>query len=198
MVRLQRLQQEGYIVDSPSLQQSRPTVAPLTREDAMELFSIVAEIEGLAARRRVHCRRVQRDALVRDLTAINARFERASRAKTPKHDLLYELDEQFHRQYVDGGGRAAASRVARRGEAAGRTVRTALREPAVARARAVSARSIDAIIRRSALATPTRRSAPCRRTGATPPTRLGQCDRKRRGAGTMVMRTSAQPRATVA
>ena len=43
---LQRLQQEGYILDSPSLQQSRPTVAPLTREDARELFSIVAEIEG--------------------------------------------------------------------------------------------------------------------------------------------------------
>src|SRR5690349_15950432 len=47
---LQRLQQEGFIIDTPSLQQSRPTVAPLTREDARELFNIVAEIEGLAAR----------------------------------------------------------------------------------------------------------------------------------------------------
>lgn len=97
---LQRLQHEGYIVDSPSLLQSRPMVAPLTREDAMELFSIVAEIEGLAAREACALPPSARDALIRDLTAINARFERASRAKAPKHDLLYELDEQFHRQYV--------------------------------------------------------------------------------------------------
>ncbi len=61
---LQRLQQEGYIVDSPSLQQSRPTVAPMTREDAMELFSIVAEIEGLAARYAAHLATVARDRLV--------------------------------------------------------------------------------------------------------------------------------------
>jgi DNA-binding GntR family transcriptional regulator len=97
---LQRLQNEGYIVDSPSLQQSRPTVAPLTREDAMELFSIVAEIEGLAAREACALASASREVLVRDLTAINTKFERASRAKAPKHDVLYELDEQFHRQYV--------------------------------------------------------------------------------------------------
>jgi DNA-binding GntR family transcriptional regulator len=97
---LQRLQHEGYIVDSPSLQQSRPTVAPLTREDARELFSIVGEIEGLASREACALPSALRDVLVRDLTALNTRFERASRAKVPKHDLLYELDEQFHRQYV--------------------------------------------------------------------------------------------------
>lgn len=98
---LQRLQHEGYIIDSPSLQQSRPTVAPLTREDAMELFSIVAEIEGLAARCAAGLPAGAREKLVRELTSINVKLERASRAKVPKHDLLYELDEQFHRRYVD-------------------------------------------------------------------------------------------------
>ncbi len=98
---LQRLAHEGYIIDSPSLQQSRPTVAPLTREDAMELFSIVAEIEGLAARCATALPAGKRDALLGELTTINARFERASRAKVPKHDLLYELDERFHRRYVE-------------------------------------------------------------------------------------------------
>jgi DNA-binding GntR family transcriptional regulator len=98
---LQRLAHEGYIVDSPSLQQSRPTVAPLTRDDAMELFSIVAEIEGLAARCAAGLPAAKREALLRDLTSLNTRFERASRARAPKHDLLYELDEQFHRRYVD-------------------------------------------------------------------------------------------------
>ncbi len=98
---LQRLQQEGYIVDSPSLQQSRPTVAPLTREDAMELFSIVAEIEGLAARCAAELDHAPREALVATLTTVNGRFGKASRAKVPRHDLLYELDERFHRAYVE-------------------------------------------------------------------------------------------------
>src|SRR5215216_4594950 len=46
---LQRLQQEGYVVDSPTLQQTRPTVAPLTSDDARELFMLVGALEGLAA-----------------------------------------------------------------------------------------------------------------------------------------------------
>ena len=47
---LQRLQQEGYIIASGLGQQSRLAVAPLTQEDARELFAIVGEIEGLGAR----------------------------------------------------------------------------------------------------------------------------------------------------
>ena len=97
---LQRLQQEGYIVDAPSLLQSRPTVAPMTRDDALELFSIVAEIEGLAARCAAALDDARRETLARQLTTINGRLERASSAKTPKHDLLYELDESFHSAYV--------------------------------------------------------------------------------------------------
>ena len=97
---LQRLQQEGYIVDAPSLQQSRPTVAPMTHQDALELFSIVAEIEGLAARSATTLGDVARTKLTTSLTAINTKLERASRARQPKHDLLYELDEAFHRGYV--------------------------------------------------------------------------------------------------
>jgi DNA-binding GntR family transcriptional regulator len=98
---LQRLQQEGYIVDAPSLLQSRPTVAPMTREDAMELFSIVAEIEGLAARCAAALPEKRRAKLTADLTAINTKLERTSKARQPRHDLLYELDEAFHRRYVE-------------------------------------------------------------------------------------------------
>ena len=98
---LQRLQHEGYIVDAPSLLQSRPTVAPMTREDAMELFSIVAEIEGLAARCAAELPDITRPKLIADLTAINTKLERASMARQPKHDLLYEFDEAFHRRYVE-------------------------------------------------------------------------------------------------
>ncbi|HMN09271.1 MAG TPA: GntR family transcriptional regulator [Gemmatimonadaceae bacterium] len=98
---LQRLQQEGYIVDSPALQQSRPTVAPLTREDERELFSIVAEVEGLAARIAAQRPVADREKLVAELTAINEQFRKAAEAKQHNHNRLWELDERFHRTYVE-------------------------------------------------------------------------------------------------
>lgn len=100
---LQRLQQEGYIVDSPALQQSRPTVAPLTREDERELFSIVAEVEGLAARMAAQRPSAEREKLAAELTAINEQFRKAAEAKQHNHNRLWELDEKFHRCYVEAG-----------------------------------------------------------------------------------------------
>lgn len=100
---LQRLQQEGYIMDTPLLQQSRPMVAPLTREDANELFSIVAELEGLAARFAASLPHARRDTLVAELTSINEQFKRAADAKQQNHNRLWELDERFHRCYVEAG-----------------------------------------------------------------------------------------------
>lgn len=100
---LQRLQQEGYIMDTPLLQQSRPMVAPLTREDANELFSIVAELEGLAARFAAALPHARREALASELTSINEQFKRAADAKQQNHNRLWELDERFHRCYVEAG-----------------------------------------------------------------------------------------------
>jgi DNA-binding GntR family transcriptional regulator len=100
---LQRLQQEGYIMDTPLLQQSRPMVAPLTREDANELFSIVAEIEGLAARFAASAPAARREALTDELSSINEQFKRAADAKQQNHNRLWELDEKFHRRYVEAG-----------------------------------------------------------------------------------------------
>lgn len=100
---LQRLQQEGYIMDTPLLQQSRPMVAPLTREDANELFSIVAEIEGLAARFAAGVPAAKRQTLIDELTSINDQFKRAADAKQQNHNRLWELDERFHRCYVEAG-----------------------------------------------------------------------------------------------
>jgi len=100
---LQRLQQEGYIVDSPALRQSRPTVAPLTREDATELFEIVGHLEALAARRAARFAPGARTPLVRELTAINQRFRRLTLAERREDDRLFRLDEEFHQCYVEAG-----------------------------------------------------------------------------------------------
>lgn len=98
---LQRLQQEGYIVGSPTLQQSRPMVAPLTREDARELFFILAEVEGLAARFAAQRGKEGRERLAEELGVINEQFRKASEARQHNHNRLWELDEKFHRHYVE-------------------------------------------------------------------------------------------------
>lgn len=101
---LQRLQQEGYILDSPSMRQSRPTVSPLTGEDAQELFDIVGELEGLAAQRAAELPPGKRQSLVRELTAINNDFKRAASVSRPDHNRLWDLDERFHKRYVEVAG----------------------------------------------------------------------------------------------
>src|SRR5918992_386885 len=47
---LHRLQQEGYVIAVNRGKERRLIVAPLTQDDARELFHIVGQLEGLAAR----------------------------------------------------------------------------------------------------------------------------------------------------
>jgi DNA-binding GntR family transcriptional regulator len=98
---LHRLQQEGFIFDTPALQQSRLSVAPLTSDDARELFHIVGELEGLSARWAAMQPPAKRHALAEELAAINEQFRRAAVTQHPDHNRLWELDEAFHRRYVD-------------------------------------------------------------------------------------------------
>lgn len=100
---LQRLQQEGYILLSPGLQQARPVVAPLTQGDAREVFHIVAELEGLAARGAAGIAPAPRRALVAELRALNDEFRAAATDARPDHARLQRLDEQFHARYVHAG-----------------------------------------------------------------------------------------------
>jgi DNA-binding GntR family transcriptional regulator len=100
---IQRLRQEGYVVGSPVGRRSRPVVAPLTVDDARELFAMVAEIEGLAAERAADLEAGARRRLVADLTDINEAYRRAAGAGLPGGDDLFVLDTRFHRRYVEAG-----------------------------------------------------------------------------------------------
>jgi DNA-binding GntR family transcriptional regulator len=101
---LQRLQQEGYVVDSPTLQQTRPTVAPLTSDDARELFLLVGALEGLAAYRSALGTTAERSALASSLAETNDAFAAAAAATRPDHARIFELDERFHRCYMTAAG----------------------------------------------------------------------------------------------
>ena len=103
---LQRLQQEGYIVSSGTGQQSRLAVAPLTKEDARELFAIVGEVEALAARWSAELSEHRRATLVVRLRDIKNRLDQAGSESRPDQHLLFDLDQAFHRGYVEGGAGA--------------------------------------------------------------------------------------------
>ena len=100
---LQRLQQEGYVLGAPGAQQSRLTVAPLTRDDVHELLDIVGALEGLGARRAASMEPADRRALARDLRAHNQEFARAGRASPVDHSRLYDADDRLHRRIVEAG-----------------------------------------------------------------------------------------------
>ncbi len=97
---LQRLQQEGYVILSPGLQQSRPVVAPLTKGDARELFHVVGELEALAAEGAAQLTSGARRSLVTDLRALNKELGKEAEKSNPDHAILQELDERFHGTYV--------------------------------------------------------------------------------------------------
>jgi DNA-binding GntR family transcriptional regulator len=101
---LQRLQQEGYIIGSGTGQQSRLAVAPLTREDARELFAIVGDLEGLAAAWAAARSEPDRAVTVQQMRKLNEELAGAVRADRPDHGRVFDLDQDFHRCFVLAGG----------------------------------------------------------------------------------------------
>jgi DNA-binding GntR family transcriptional regulator len=103
---LHRLQQEGYVVALDRTKERRLTVAPLTQSDAMELFQIVGRLEGMAAGATAERPAVERAELVTRLRALNADLAAAGRATPADPPQLFDLDNAFHRAYVEAGAGA--------------------------------------------------------------------------------------------
>jgi DNA-binding GntR family transcriptional regulator len=100
---LHRLQQEGYISSIGRRKEQRLVIAPLTQEDARELFDIVGELEGLAARGLASREAEARSAIVAELRHLNNQLAVAAEAPRPDALKIFDLDTTFHRRYVEGG-----------------------------------------------------------------------------------------------
>ena len=98
---LRRLYHEGLIVEAPARRPYKFTVAPMTRDDARELYQIVAELDGLAARHAAEAPAKDRRALASDLRELNDGLRAQAESGRPEHSALYELDHAFHERYVD-------------------------------------------------------------------------------------------------
>jgi DNA-binding GntR family transcriptional regulator len=98
---MQRLQQEGYVVAMDGGKQARLSVAPLTEDDARELFFIVGSIEGLAARQAAALAPGAREKLAKELNHLNDELRKEARKVKPSENEIFNLDSAFHRRYVE-------------------------------------------------------------------------------------------------
>lgn len=97
-----RLQQEGYAVPARGGNlRTRLVVAPMTTEDAADLFNIVGELEGLSGRYAADLDPESRTQLSDEMKRLNSELLAASLAVQPDANLMFELDVSFHRRLVE-------------------------------------------------------------------------------------------------
>lgn len=106
---IQRLQQDGFLVPVGSNKRTQLAVAPLTETDMLDLYSIMAALEGSVVRNAPKLDPAERRALVKRLKDANDRFVTTAKTPRPDFDELFELHNAFHDEIV----RAAASPRAR-------------------------------------------------------------------------------------
>ena len=80
----------------------RIVVAPLTHEDAAELYGIIGHTEGLAGRLVAAQPLKERAALVTKLTAVNKKFAATTQSSTGPGSI-FDLDREFHALIVEAG-----------------------------------------------------------------------------------------------
>jgi len=101
---LQWLEREGFLMSVNSGSKNRVQVAPMTKEDARELYSIIGHIEGLAARLTAQLPSEQRGKVIRELRKMNEGLDALARAHRPEPNRIFDLDSGFHRTIVDASG----------------------------------------------------------------------------------------------
>ena len=100
------LQREGYILEYKNVSKSRMVVAPLTQEDAGELYPIIGHVEGLAGRRVALLPRPRRLELCRQLKTINAQLKEIVKARPAHSGGIFDIDREFHRTVIYAGAGA--------------------------------------------------------------------------------------------
>jgi DNA-binding GntR family transcriptional regulator len=99
---LHLLQKEGYVVATRAgSRKLRRSVAPLTKEDARELYAIVAHLEGLAARSTARLESSPRQAVVARLRELNDELRVLFERARAEPNRIFDLDMNFHQTIVD-------------------------------------------------------------------------------------------------
>lgn len=97
------LQREGYVIESRNGSKSRMIVAPMTKEDANELYPIIGRLEGLAGRRAAALAQHERQALAAELKLVNDKLDQIARDRGYHGPDIFDLDHEFHRLLLAAG-----------------------------------------------------------------------------------------------
>lgn len=97
------LRREGYVVEQAGKRNSRVIVAPLTCEDARELYQIVGHLERLAGAQVVALRASARATIANELAEINAQLNTIAGERQVDPRPVFDLDKAFHARIVAAG-----------------------------------------------------------------------------------------------
>jgi DNA-binding GntR family transcriptional regulator len=97
------LQREGYVLEHRNVSKSRMIVAPLTREDSIELYRIIGHLEGLAGRGAAEKPKKERTELGKQLHEINEKLLAIADGRAGPSSDIFDLDRTFHRLIVQAG-----------------------------------------------------------------------------------------------
>jgi DNA-binding GntR family transcriptional regulator len=100
---LYQLQREGYVIEQRNGSKSHMVVAPITQDDAGDLYPILARLEGLAGRRAAALPLAERELLASELTEVNRCLFSLAGQGIVNGLEIFELDHKFHRLIVDAG-----------------------------------------------------------------------------------------------
>jgi len=95
------LEREGYVVSSGKGSKARMVVAPMTKEDAQELYAIIGHLEGLGARQTAQMTMAERTSVLRQLKETNEALAELAQARRPEPNRIFELDLTFHRTLIE-------------------------------------------------------------------------------------------------
>jgi DNA-binding GntR family transcriptional regulator len=94
---LHLLAREGYVMATGTGGKARMIVAPLTKEDAQELYAIIGHLEGLGARQTALMPAAARKPVIDCLQDLNRYLSEMAGARRPDATRIFETDLNFHR-----------------------------------------------------------------------------------------------------
>lgn len=95
------LQRDRYVIAASNGTKSRMIVAPLTLDDARELYSIIGHLEGLAARSTAQLPTVARDLALEQMREYNSGLAELVHKHRSEANRIFELDMNFHRTIIE-------------------------------------------------------------------------------------------------
>jgi DNA-binding GntR family transcriptional regulator len=98
---LQLLQNEGYAIEHRSGTKTRILIAPLTMEDARELYGIVGKLEGLTSVGLSKLAGPVVKTLTAELTRVNLEIQELATQGQGNARKIFELDSVFHRTLIE-------------------------------------------------------------------------------------------------